>query len=75
MYYDTRQSFFISLFSIYIFLKDKDCWRLFARTNVSILHEKLNFRIDDEDDQIVFETKYGVFGYFPFEWLSFGLNE
>lgn len=55
--------------SMYVFEQVDKNWKLMTGTNTGI-RDKINIRINNEQDEIVFETESRKIGKLPFEWLS-----
>ena len=54
---------------MYVFEQEGKNWKLMTATNTDI-REKINIRVNNEQDEIVFETESRKIGGLPFEWLS-----
>lgn len=55
--------------NMYVFEQEGKNWKLMTATNTDI-REKINIRVNNEQDEIVFETESRKIGGLPFEWLS-----
>jgi hypothetical protein len=58
----------ISNMSLYVFKKDGDIWDL-QTTSQARLQEKLNIRVDNNQEKLIFETKSGQIGELSFMGL------
>ena len=59
----------IRCLNIYVFKQVSNIWKLMTGTSTDI-REKINIRVDNEQDKLLFETESKKIGELPFIWLS-----